>query len=423
MILTEHQIAAEEFADLAGGGGGAPIVERLATAQYSKHMLLVKGVLDAARRADHPRWGQVRMAYRLLAAIQPNHPEAVAAVLRHPSVGAWTRHTIRTLDTPEQLACLAAAAAIRAGFECEVDVPVTSGVVTLPSLGQARVAADRATVHCYSGGAEVSAGRLVVRLGDESPDWDSLRALQSERAGVRLGVLIDDLDPHRMPGSANLGGRLPSDEAHLWGELLDEAWEMLVDDHRRVAEEVAAAITVFTPLNAPPLGVSSATSRETFGCVALSTPPDAHALAVTLAHETQHAKLSALLDIVQLTKPDDGSRHYAPWRDDPRPAGGLLQGAYAYLGVTEFWRRRRHLEKGEAAIRAGAEFARWRSASYMVSQTLLDSGRLTSPGQVFVSGMADRLAAWQAEPLPAACLNLAKDAADRHRSLWRERNA
>ena len=27
---------------------------------------------------------------------------------------------------------------------------------------------------------------------------------------------------------------------------------------------------------------------------------------------------------------------YLPWRDDPRPAAGLLQGAYAHVGVTEF---------------------------------------------------------------------------------------
>src|SRR5581483_603165 len=60
--------------------------------------------------------------------------------------------------------------------------------------------------------------------------------------------------------------------------------------------------------------------------------------AVTLAHELQHLKLGALLDIVTLALPDDGRRYYAPWRDDPRPLGGLLQGAYAYFGVSGFWR-------------------------------------------------------------------------------------
>ena len=27
---------------------------------------------------------------------------------------------------------------------------------------------------------------------------------------------------------------------------------------------------------------------------------------------------------------------YAPWRDDPRPISGLLQGIYAFVCITEF---------------------------------------------------------------------------------------
>jgi uncharacterized protein len=75
----------------------------------------------------------------------------------------------------------------------------------------------------------------------------------------------------------------------------------------------------------------------------MSAPPDPIIGTVTLTHEIQHVKLGALLDLVTLTLPDDGRRYYAPWRDDPRPLGGLLHGVYAYLGVTEFWRRQRNL--------------------------------------------------------------------------------
>jgi hypothetical protein len=32
---------------------------------------------------------------------------------------------------------------------------------------------------------------------------------------------------------------------------------------------------------------------------------------------------------------------YAPWRSGPRPLNGLLQGAYAFLGVSGFWRQQR----------------------------------------------------------------------------------
>jgi len=39
-----------------------------------------------------------------------------------------------------------------------------------------------------------------------------------------------------------------------------------------------------------------------------------------MVHEFQHSKL------------------WAPWRTDPRPLGGLLQGVYAFLGVADTWR-------------------------------------------------------------------------------------
>jgi HEXXH motif-containing protein len=72
---------------------------------------------------------------------------------------------------------------------------------------------------------------------------------------------------------------------------------------------------------------------------AMSARPDRYTCVPTLVHEIQHLKLRALLDLITLTLPDDGSRYYAPWRPDPRPVSGLLQGAYAFLAVSVFWRR------------------------------------------------------------------------------------
>ena len=61
-------------------------------------------------------------------------------------------------------------------------------------------------------------------------------------------------------------------------------------------------------------------------------------LAVTLVHEFQHIKLGGLLHLAPLHDREPTRRLYAPWRDDPRPLGGLLQGVYAFTGVTDFWR-------------------------------------------------------------------------------------
>jgi HEXXH motif-containing protein len=189
-----------------------------------------------------------------------------------------------------------------------------------------------------------------------------------------------------------------------------------------VAEEIGAGLRVLTPLSPPGHGQVSATAPDAIGCAAMSTPPSARSLAVTLAHEIQHGKLAVLLDLVDLALPDDGGRYYAPWRDDPRPVSGLLQGAYAYLGVTGFWRRQRAHETGEAAADAHAEFARWRTAVRLVVRTLLTCDRLTPEGTTFVSGMYRTLQSWEDEPVPATAAAQARRDEERHRAHWRRNN-
>jgi uncharacterized protein len=152
----------------------------------------------------------------------------------------------------------------------------------------------------------------------------------------------------------------------------------------------------------------------------MSLPPDPVTCAVTLAHEIQHLKLGALLDIVTLTLPDDGRRYYAPWRDDPRPVRGLLQGAYAYLGVSGFWRRQRKLPG--ARQQADVEYTRWRAATALAVGTLQSSGRLTSAGHEFVSEMARTLAPWQDDAVPIQAMTLARRAAEAHLARWQSVN-
>jgi uncharacterized protein len=190
--------------------------------------------------------------------------------------------------------------------------------------------------------------------------------------------------------------------------------------HPGVAPEVAAAVSVIVPRSRPPSGEVSTTSPETFGAIGMSLPPDPVTCAVTLAHEIQHLKLGALLDIVTLTLPDDGRRYYAPWRDDPRPVRGLLQGAYAYLGVSGFWRRQRKLPG--ARQQADVEYTRWRAATALAVGTLQSSGRLTSAGHEFVNEMARTLAPWQDEPVPIQAMTLARRAAGAHLARWQSVN-
>ncbi len=181
-------------------------------------------------------------------------------------------------------------------------------------------------------------------------------------------------------------------------------------------------ISVVTPMVAPEGNQASATSQQAFGCIGMSTSPDAHFLAITLAHETQHAKLGALADVVPLTLPDIGHRFYAPWRDDPRPASGLLHGVYAHLGIAGYWRRQRCHEFGEVGFRAHREFARWRDAAALGAQTIAESGQLTPAGQSFVAGITNTLEAWRRESVPPEAAAHSREAANQHLTNWRRRN-
>jgi HEXXH motif-containing protein len=422
MNMPHHRLPREVFGALATGGGGPGAVRELAAAQYSKHVVLLHGVVAAARGSE--QYPLALMGYDLLAQAWRADRSAAEKVIGYPAVGAWARRTIQACRggpvmpgaEPGGLRAVGAAAAIHAGLAAEIEVTATSGRVMLPSLGAAEVPGRVAVVRCGDGRARVGPVNLPGYPYQDVPGWLGLRRA---RAGS-LDILVDDLDPFRMPDAPGLSPRMqPGSAAEPWDAVFQRAWPMLERD-RSVAAEIAAAVSVVVPRSRPPEGAASTTSPEAFGAVAMSLPPDPVSCAETLVHEVQHLKLAALLDIVALTLPDDGGRYYAPWRDDPRPLGGLLQGTYAYLGVTGFWRRQRQPDDGQR--QADAKYARRRAAVALAVETLRSSGRLTSAGLDFVNGMAGTVRLWQDEPVPAQAEAEARRAAESHLARWRSAN-
>jgi HEXXH motif-containing protein len=423
MTMAPHRMPQDVFAALARGQGGSAAASELAAAQHSKHVILVHGVLAAARPDD----AFAARGYELLTLVQRHDPDAAAAVITHPSAGAWAARTLRAAQTsggepehplpgakPSGLSTLAAAAAIRAGLPAEIEVPVTGGTVMLPSLGAAVASGDVAVVRTRPAEIHSAGRRVAVQPG--APGWQELRRV---KAGS-LDVVIDDLDPFRLPAADDLAPRLSPAQAEEFGATLREAWPVLDPQD---AAEAAALIRVIVPYRTPLAGHVSSSSPEVFGTVAMSRQPDRYTCAATLVHEVQHVKLSALLDYVTLLGPDDGRLFYAPWREDPRPASGLLQGAYAFLGVSRFWRgRRTTAAEAEVRQRADTEFAKWRAAAAQVTCTLLDSGLLSTAGREFVGAMARVLGAWLAEPVSAAALALAASESSQHLTRWQRAN-
>ncbi|GAA3801054.1 HEXXH motif domain-containing protein [Sphaerisporangium flaviroseum] len=435
MELLPHRISDEAFAGLSKGGGGAQVVAGLATAQSSKHRVLVRALTEEAARSGHPNAGVARAAYGLLSDLEDRAPEQVERVLRYPAVGAWAWRTYRSLttdqdrrDDPGHLGAVTAAAAVHAGLPCRLRLPVGGGTIMLPSLGRllledgTRAVTDVLVEPSRPGAAVLDVGGTKV-LVDRSRDESGWQVLRRITVTPDLSLVIDDLDPYRWLSADLVDERTREDRLGIWRSAVTGGWRLLERDHWTLAAETASAIRVLTPIKAPPVGQNSGTSRETFGTIALSEPPSALSVAATFAHEVQHAKLMALLDIMPLTTPDDGSRHYAPWRDDPRPVSGLLQGAYAFLGVSGFWRRHRHRESGQGAFVAEVQFARWREGAHLVTGTLLAGDGLTPRGRDFVTGMRATLESWCGEPVDPAALAQARADNDAHRDAWLLRNA
>lgn len=422
-----HRLPRHVFDALAAGGGGEPAARVLTQAELSKHVALLRGVLASARAAGGEQARLTGRGYDLLAKAHRHDPVAAETVIRSPAVGAWARQAILSSGTspirpeaqPGRMGAVAAAAAIRAGFPAEIGVPPVSGTVILPTLGAAQANGETVVVWTRPGSSQVRSASYQVEL-PEDPHQDAVgwQGLRQVRTGS-LDILIDDLDPFRMRESGSLAPRLTVAQAGDLTECLRNGWRILESHHPAVAAEIATIVTAIVPYLTPQEGQVSASAAENFGAIALSSSDDPSLCAAILAHEIQHLKLSAVLDLVSLTLPDDDQRFYAPWRTDPRPVSGLLQGAYAFLGVSAFWRRQRQFEGGRARLRADTEFARWRAAAAMVASTLCSTNLLTAAGRAFVERMKLTLAPWQGEPVLPEARIAARRAAEAHEAQWK----
>ncbi|NJP88956.1 hypothetical protein HCN51_05710 [Nonomuraea sp. FMUSA5-5] len=425
-----HVIPARHFAALAAGVGGAETIAFLKSAQLSKRLLMIRAVLELA-----PESPGLTAGYALLVRAQERDHLAVAETLVRPDVGTWAAHCLRRLRGTTtssqslekdlgQFAAIAAVAASIAGLDFSIQVPTHDGVVILPGLGRAVVgsgcAGDTATVSRIDGSMEMSTATGSISV--PGPAWTAAHRVRATCDDLVLDLLLDDNDPYRDPYSLHAQHQLVESDAIVWADMVHEAWRILVCHHRPFAEGMSAGLRTVVPLQRRANGGVNATTTEAFGSCAISLPGDAEALAVALLHEFQHGKLGALLDLVPLYQELPGERFYAPWRDDPRPLGGLIQGTYAHLGVTKFWSQQRHA--GQNSDFGHVEYARWLEQTRAAMRTLLESQRLTPTGQRFVRIMQNQLTCTNGEDtdIPEAARSLARLAAFDHYLSWRARN-
>jgi HEXXH motif-containing protein len=428
------------FHELATGNGSPAVIGLLQKGEWCRRLVMLRASHDIATNSDSfGRVGPFTDAWQALERAQENAPDAVAPILMHPQVGAWLAYTLRRhlggaastaplwLDFG-QFNALALVAAAAAGRTFTTRVPLRDGRVMLPRLGMAYFAGcpdwDIAEAGTENGRIWLRHGNRQVDVpstpGEDADGWWALRQLQVETDGLRLTVWLDDLDPLRDLADPVPPARLPETDVRRWANLLAEAWAILVTHHRPVAEALAAGVTSLVPL---PIGggwdTRSASTGDAFGAIMCSPPPDATTLAVSLAHEFMHIKLGGLMHLIPLSDGPDEPVLYAPWRDDPRPLAGFLQGVYAFAGITAFWRRQRLVS---ASTIDDFEYAYARSQTIEALDNAKRAHGLTEHGRRFVELLSDEVTGWSDDVVDDEAARLARLVTDGHRAGWRIRN-
>jgi len=369
--LVPHALTDAALTAVAAGRPSAATIETLRRAQLGRHLLLLREIARAEPTA----------AYAELVTAERADPARVRRLLADPLFGAWAAGCLGALRRGEP--------------------------------------ADKAGVPYLSTLATTTPGHAEHRL-------------RASHDGLAIDVRLEDADPLRARLGLTPTGRLCAAEIARWQELFAEAWQLLVARHRADAEILATVLEVIVPVEPDPAARGiSATSADAFGAVAMSRPADARALAVGLLHETQHSLLNAVTHLFNLHEHPE-TLGYSPWRDDPRPAAGILHGAYAYLAVTRFWRTEAQADAdpghGPADRRRGGgrlaafEFARWRAAVATAARDLLAGGGLTPAGTRFVGALLDEVRPWLDEAVASEVVRLAEGANTDHYLRWRLRN-
>jgi HEXXH motif-containing protein len=448
--LRYHRLTESDLAAVAAGRYTNDIIARLEAAEYSKNVLLLEMLRREVQQAGSSIASRVlQLTIKALSDVQVHSPDVVSRLLTMPHFGYWAAYSLarmragshpgQPMSSPVQaelgyVAGFAAVSALLTGHHLDVLLPVRNGTVFLPTLGEIRLRSVLepawARLRLNHASTELVLGSSIIKVPIDSQapvsnqklTWVPTPRLQTIYKGLALSVLFEGSDPFL----ARLGptpSQRQQQSIEIWQECLDAAWRLLTRRHQTIARALARGLTTLIPLNElKPNNPISAASGWAWGAVALSAPSDPTSLAETLIHEFHHLLLGAIEDIEPLIFGNDEEVYYSPWRGDPRPLPGILQGSYAFEAVTAFWRT--EYRNGGVKVRRRAEiaFSLGRRNVLDALITLSDSSTLTSAGRFFVTAMRDRLDSWLTEPVSERAEAAASEIDAEHRLRWRFNN-
>ncbi|MEO3808657.1 FxsB family cyclophane-forming radical SAM/SPASM peptide maturase [Sphaerisporangium sp. B11E5] len=336
-----HEFPISALRVLAGARGGPREIERLRAPQLSLTRRQVHATVHAT--GDTVSW-------RIYSRLRDDHWKIADEVLEHPYVRAWASAGagVESAGLPGRLAGIAAAIAVRAGESLTIEVPVSGGLVDLPTLGRMRVG-DVPSAHVEIVGGEFQVYAAGSLRGQRSPHWEPVRKLAA--AGMEL--LFDDVDPYRSCFAVPVSDRLPAERFARWQRLFVTAAELLRNEHPEQAAAVKDGLRVVTPLAGEPGRV--ATSRHAYGAVAVSETQDVRTLAMLLVSGLRAGQLRALQAMYDLTGRDTGIAERLRRAHNRLAVLDFLSPADAGVALREVEGILRELA-GQALPEAGCEF-------------------------------------------------------------------
>jgi uncharacterized protein len=385
---SSHRLDAAAFDLLSAGPGDQAAMTALADAMYSVNRALVGAVAGRLGDPSSALAGAASDGWRLLSRLDAEHPRAVREVLTYPYVQAWATRCLgpagdagADLDRAH-LGGVAAAAALRAGIETDVTVPVRDGAVHLPAVGAFVVAPGTGPV------ARVHVSPSGVTCTSATGEWQAVRRVTA--AGI--SVTLDDVDPFRDCQAWAAAGRQRDATWRSWRRALPAAVSLLAAELPGYASVLRAGLRSVVPILPAAAGLrQSGSARQAFGAVAVALPDSTESLSELLLHEMQHVKLAALSNLFKLFSPEDGTLFAVAWRPDARPFEALLHGTYAHLAVAELWRTRAMTAPDGSAVDRYRTYRSWVEDAIAA---LLTADCLLPAGERFVEGMDAAVRGW-----------------------------
>lgn len=301
------------------------------------------------------------------------------AVIGGAMFGAWQDRTIqemlKTAHGEELLRRIyyvgnyAAATALAAGQEVEVELLPWHGHIMIPECGRIAIAGsdNRFARVEVSDGITVTAGRETVHIAQSdilnlspAPNWEPLRYIGPPDFRIALNDIDPNRDIFRWPPAA----RLDDAQYARWHITFSNAWDFIQEHDPTAAAIVRASLNTIVPAPAEPLthGKSMAAGAG-FGAIGINEHRDPQRLASHIIYGTRKHMAIALRGeqpdmYAPETDPLATKSVYPPSREGHGIAHHLLDDSFINIGLARFFcRSRDERTAGFARIRPAFFYA------------------------------------------------------------------